>query len=145
MPFLDVGYSRPLQKDGACVRCQQIDFLIVKVDLWDFPKNLQTSSIVNEVEATFFRRCPPEQRPSFLRSGNSHSSSPPISDSEDATKDADLESNSEDVILGQRTKKKPLYDSSLIKALNQTFFYRWWFAGVLKLFAGATFYASINR
>jgi ATP-binding cassette subfamily C (CFTR/MRP) protein 1 len=134
MPFLNVGYSRPLEKDGVCISNSNLICLIIKLDLWEFPKNLQTSSIASEVEANFFQRCPPEQRPSFLRPDNPHSLSPPPYD-EDAAKGVDLESNPKG---GQRKGKKVVYDSSLVKALHQTFFYRWWFAGLLKLCSGAT-------
>jgi hypothetical protein len=46
----------------------------------------------------------------------------------------DLENPHED---GLRRKRKPVYDSSLVKALQQTFFYRWWISGILKLGSGA--------
>lgn len=131
MPFLNVGYSRPLQNDGPCLSVAPCFRLIFKLDLWDFPTNLQTSSIANELEGNFFRRCPPEKRPSFLQSSNQNPMSP--TPTEAAAKDADLEG----VRYEEQGKKKQAYDSSLMKALHQTFFYRWWFAGLLKLLSGA--------
>jgi ATP-binding cassette, subfamily C (CFTR/MRP), member 1 len=95
------------------------------LDLWDFPKNLQASSISNELESNFFRRCPREQRPSFLHSPK------PFSEVSDSDPDASPEDH------GRQGKKGTVYDSSLTKALHQTFFYRWWLAGLLKLFSGA--------
>src|SRR5262245_22331199 len=108
---------------------EKSNILIVQIDLWDFPKNLQTSSIADQVETNFFQRCPPEQRPAFLRANDTLS--PP------SFKDTDIDSISEGV--GHRKKEKPVYDSSLMKALNQTFFYRWWFAGLLKFGSGTSF------
>jgi ATP-binding cassette, subfamily C (CFTR/MRP), member 1 len=37
---------------------------------------------------------------------------------------------------GKGKKKVPVYDESLPKALHETFFYRWWLAGFLKLASG---------
>jgi hypothetical protein len=46
-PFLEVGFSRPLEKD----------------DFWELPTSWLTSKITAEVEETFYARCPPEKRP----------------------------------------------------------------------------------
>ena len=130
MPFLDVGFSRPLQIDGACVRASIVDaFLTFKKDLWEFPSSLQASTIVNNLNGNFFLQCSPEQRPS-LHSDNKYTSRPLSSG--DGVEGADLDS--ENSSHGQKRKR---HDSSLTKALHQTFFYRWWFAGVLKLGSGA--------
>lgn len=37
---------------------------------------------------------------------------------------------------GRKKKGKPQYDSSLLKAIHNTFFFRWWAAGLLKLCGG---------
>ena len=136
MPFLDVGFSRPLQIDGACID-NYWRFLIFKQDLWEFPSDLQASTIVNRLEGNFFLRCPPEQK-HFCHSDNKYTSRPPST--RDGVKDADLENFSEDSSRVPKCKQKPVHDSSLMKALHQTFFLRWWSAGVLKLGSGALLY-----
>ena len=132
MPFLNVGYSRPLQNDGASSVVASGFILSVRPDLWEFPKDLQTSRMASELEEKFFQRCPPEQRPPIFHPS---SSSPHLGDS---AKDVDLESTSGENSGGRRRKKKQPYDSPLVKALHQMFFYRWWFAGILKLLSGAS-------
>jgi ATP-binding cassette subfamily C (CFTR/MRP) protein 1 len=89
---------------------------------------------VDKLEGNFFLRCPPEQK-NFLHSDNKYTSHP-LSSSDDV-KDADLENSSEDSSHGQRRKQQPVHDPSLMKALHQTFFLRWWSAGALKLGSGA--------
>lgn len=36
----------------------------------------------------------------------------------------------------KKSKSKPKYDASLLKALHETFFWRWWISGALKLASG---------
>jgi len=98
-------------------------FLTFKQDLWEFPKDLQASTIVNKLEGNFFLQSPSEKR-HFFPSNNTPG---------EGAKDADLENSSE----GQELKQQPVRSSSLTKALHQTFFNRWWTAGVLKLGSGA--------
>ncbi|KAJ7284355.1 multidrug resistance-associated ABC transporter [Mycena rebaudengoi] len=97
-PFLDVGFSRPLEKD----------------DLWELPEPHLTGPTTDALEAHFYARCPPDQRPAFLRSAN-------------------RESTSRKSLVD--TDPKPQYDQSLFCALHATFFYRVWWAGLLKLLA----------
>lgn len=52
-PFLDVGFSRPLQLE----------------DLWELPPDILTANLSSVVETNFYARCPPEKRPQ----GDTHS------------------------------------------------------------------------
>ncbi|KAJ7284389.1 multidrug resistance-associated ABC transporter [Mycena rebaudengoi] len=112
-PFLDVGFSRPLEKD----------------DLWELPKPHLTGPTTDALEAHFYARCPPEQRPAFLRAANRESTS------EATVPETDQEKKIEGPQKAQRRKPKQQYDQSLFRAIHATFFYRIWSAGLLKLFA----------
>lgn len=50
-PFLQVGYSRPLEKD----------------DLWDLQEQRHTQFLTDQLETSFFTRVEPEKRPPHLR------------------------------------------------------------------------------
>ncbi|KAL5511261.1 hypothetical protein ACEPAH_4476 [Sanghuangporus vaninii] len=54
-PFLYVGASRPLEKD----------------DLWSLPPERRTEALTNLVEEHFYKRLPPEKRPSYMRRDSS--------------------------------------------------------------------------
>ncbi|KAF8124850.1 hypothetical protein K438DRAFT_2034116 [Mycena galopus ATCC 62051] len=134
-PFLEVGFSRPLEKD----------------DLWALPESRLTANTTDALEAFYFPRCPPEVRPRAYR-GQSNASDDAASDAEAASETAesggekkggDAESQKKEKKHEQKTKPrrfwqrkpKPEFDSSLFRAVHQTFFYRIWSGGVLKLFA----------
>ncbi|KDR79232.1 hypothetical protein GALMADRAFT_243140 [Galerina marginata CBS 339.88] len=51
-PFLNVGFSRPLEKD----------------DLWDLPASRHTGALTDTLEQNYYSRCPPETRPLYMRS-----------------------------------------------------------------------------
>ncbi|TFK65936.1 hypothetical protein BDN72DRAFT_900291, partial [Pluteus cervinus] len=112
-PFLNVGYSRPLEKD----------------DLWTLPKEYLTSTITDNLETNFYSRCPPEKRP--------HRFEHVVSKKE--KKETETSSTPDETSLGekeeQRVPKQPKtkYDSSLPKALHTTFFGPIWYSGFLKL------------
>ncbi|PPR03716.1 hypothetical protein CVT24_007391 [Panaeolus cyanescens] len=122
-PFLDVGYSRPLEKE----------------DFWELPEPKLTDSITQNVERNFYTRCPPEKRPRYMRE---HSDDTPVisptssldekgkdkEESNNLPPDASKESNKK----GKKNAKSP-YDESLFKAIHRTFFTRIWIAGFLKL------------
>lgn len=133
-PFLDVGFSRPLQKDGmqasSKLLCLPVSDHVYPADFWELPQERLTGSVTDSLETNFYSRCPPEKRPESLR------------DSLKAPEDADASSLSEKEgpeVIGttavEDSKSSP-YDSSLIKALHTTFFYSWWTAGVLQLLSG---------
>ncbi|KAF8915697.1 multidrug resistance-associated ABC transporter [Mucidula mucida] len=89
-----------------------------KDDLWELPNSFLTSSLADEIEVNFYSRCPPDERPVSLR----HK----IPDSLHEKRD---DEKRKDAFL------RPLkYDKSLPKALHQTFFFRFWASGILKLF-----------
>ncbi|KAF5360296.1 hypothetical protein D9758_009166 [Tetrapyrgos nigripes] len=129
-PFLDVGYSRPLEKD----------------DLWELPDDRQTAQLADMLETNFFTRCPPEQRPWHLReklrrpNESIEDTSLTSVDEKDnvVPKETELPDETTDEKSGKRAKqKKPKspYDSSLPKALFVTFRTRWLLSGALKLCA----------
>ncbi|KAF9466027.1 multidrug resistance-associated ABC transporter [Collybia nuda] len=51
-PFLDVGYSRPLQEN----------------DLWELPRDRQASATTDALEHNFYMRCAPTDLPQYLQS-----------------------------------------------------------------------------
>ncbi|KZT29756.1 multidrug resistance-associated ABC transporter [Neolentinus lepideus HHB14362 ss-1] len=135
-PFLKVGFSRPLEKE----------------DMWTLPDSKSTANLSWEVECNFYDRCPPEKRPSFLRDSTAAPQpQTPLGQkqvsAENDVEDSDLKEKS-DVTgrdgeqpqkgQGRSTESKPeksKYDENLLMALNHTFFYTWWSAGLLKLCA----------
>lgn len=130
-PFLEVGFSRPLEKE----------------DLWELPNARLTSTITDDLTTRFYNRCPPEKRPRFMREGikeegviGEDTDEKAADEKTDETK-IDLEDLTTNEKKGhiwfRRSKKparkKPKYDGSLFKAIHQTFFYQIWFSGILKL------------
>ncbi|KAJ7036806.1 multidrug resistance-associated ABC transporter [Mycena alexandri] len=120
-PFLDVGFSRPLEKD----------------DLWELPEARLTGPTTDRLEANFYPRCTPEQRPSAFRDR-------PTESVHGTTSTESLKEEKEAASKGETAKKprrfwqskpKPEFDSSLWRAVFVTFNHRIWLGGVLKLFA----------
>ncbi|PPQ81309.1 hypothetical protein CVT26_015196, partial [Gymnopilus dilepis] len=101
-PFLNVGFSRPLEKD----------------DLWDLPEARRTASLADAVERNYYARCPPGKRPFHMR------------EVQDEKASSDNNEKAE-VRQEQDAKKAPLYDESLFKAVYQTFKRRILGAGLL--------------
>lgn len=137
-PLLDVGFSRPLEKE----------------DLWDLPNARLTSTLSTEVEENFYARCSPEKRPDFRRLQSLPSALPKEeetgSESIMPSTSIDNEKQGGEKKIPQTKwswfQKKPKifktdsagnikYDASLLKALHRTFFIRWWTAGILSLIA----------
>ncbi|KAJ7163116.1 multidrug resistance-associated ABC transporter [Mycena filopes] len=120
-PFLDVGFSRPLEKD----------------DLWELPEARLTGPTTDRLEAQFYPRCTPEQRPSAFRAPPDESI--PETASEDSGKEKEGRPHKDDTPPKPRRfwqrKPKKEFDSSLFLAVHNTFMYRIWFGGVLKLLA----------
>ncbi|KAF8884414.1 multidrug resistance-associated ABC transporter [Gymnopilus junonius] len=92
-PFLNVGFSRPLEKE----------------DLWDLPEARRTGILTDAVEKNYYARCPPEKRPFHMREGYERDST---SSDEKEQPEKDKEPNAQE---GAK------YDESLFKALLQTF------------------------
>ncbi|KAL0564979.1 hypothetical protein V5O48_017054, partial [Marasmius crinis-equi] len=112
-PFLAVGFSRPLEKD----------------DLWELPAERLTDNLTDELEASFYRRCPPQQRPlSHVNEYRASRTSKDSSSVSSGTRDSDVAQDT-------ASKQQDRHDSSLGKAILHTF--RWSFvtSGVLRLFA----------
>ncbi|KAG6863993.1 hypothetical protein C0991_001277, partial [Blastosporella zonata] len=125
VPFLDVGFSRPLEKDGTLFILPGIAVpqpqLIERQDLWDLPPHQLTSATTDALEANFYARCEPEKRPRSIQPGVTiFESKQPVDEKASASKPASK-------------SKKPKYDSSLFYALHTTFFVRIWVGGFLKL------------
>ncbi|KIM43822.1 hypothetical protein M413DRAFT_434825 [Hebeloma cylindrosporum] len=142
-PFLDVGYSRPLEKE----------------DFWELPNSLLSATIAADVESRCYLRCPPEKRPRYMREDLQHSGeaeqyidenkskeSPPAEErtatSTPTAVPQQLEppkseggSTSRRWFTRRKKDEKPKYDESLFKAIHHTFFTQIWTAGLLKLFA----------
>ncbi|KZT29932.1 multidrug resistance-associated ABC transporter [Neolentinus lepideus HHB14362 ss-1] len=130
-PFLSVGFSRPLEKE----------------DLWQLPEDKTTASLSRQLEHNFFARVAPEKRPASSRPPTADAHDPELSKetSVSEVEEKDVESDSSKAggafqphkvkSTKNDKKKKCKYDESLLKALNQTFFWRWWSAGILKLFS----------
>ncbi|KAL0958935.1 hypothetical protein HGRIS_014251 [Hohenbuehelia grisea] len=112
-PFLDVGFSRPLEQD----------------DLWELPQSKQTAELTDRVERLFYARCPPEQRPIAFRAKSSRTN-----DIDSHATEKDLGDTKGDGINSKSEgAKKSQYDSSLFKALHRAFIVRWWIAGFMHL------------
>ncbi|TCD67438.1 hypothetical protein EIP91_012410 [Steccherinum ochraceum] len=130
-PFLQVGFSRPLEKE----------------DLWQLPHRNLSDTLSDSIEINFYERCPPEQRPPFLRHSedttsrsDSQGSDGPTPDLRDEKISSPRAQAAYDMPVkasedSKHTSKSPVskYDGSLLKALHKTVFYRWWAAGILKL------------
>ena len=137
-PFLNVGFSRPLQENGACPfvcpSCER--YLRFHTDLWELPHHHLTAQLTEDLELNYYSRCPPENRPSFLREKLSKSvGSIPDLDPKEVSLDPENFSSDIDAPTN-RTSKEPIYDSSVFKAIHRVFFRRIWLASILDLFAG---------
>ncbi|PPQ81812.1 hypothetical protein CVT25_013648 [Psilocybe cyanescens] len=154
-PFLEVGYSRPLEKE----------------DFWELPKARLTSTITDDVERNFYARCPPEKRPRHIQNpvsekGNidgeksveehgglkppaeiltavsTQTTVPPEAELEkELAAKSSLNAHTRSLVKpwtwfrrGEK-KAKPEFDESLFKAIHRTFFVRIWVGGILKLFS----------
>ncbi|KDQ12205.1 hypothetical protein BOTBODRAFT_57028 [Botryobasidium botryosum FD-172 SS1] len=129
-PLLGVGWSRPLQRD----------------DLWEMDPQRRATQVGDALETTFFQRCPLEKRPrkTSANASRKRDSYHSDSDSFDQVKGAtsvDPEKGT-DLTAGrgrhwrwsrQSQTAAPKQDESFLKALNETFFWLFWRAGLLKL------------
>ncbi|KAF7321107.1 Multidrug resistance-associated ABC transporter protein [Mycena chlorophos] len=128
-PFLDVGFTRPLEAD----------------DLWELPPDLLTGATADALEAQFYPRCPPDQRPAAFRQKTEEPRKSGESDGDSTVEDAEKQVPTEEKAAPAaaptkprrfwQRKAKPLYDSSLVRAVHRTFFTRIWIGGVLKVLA----------
>ncbi|KAI0635122.1 multidrug resistance-associated ABC transporter [Trametes polyzona] len=131
--FLSVGFSRPLEKQ----------------DFWELPDYRLTESLTERVEHAFYKRCAPEERPSFILEQNGLDAPHGPRDEEtvsrqtsNSTKHATTAEKAEvggadKPTLGgpsQKTHgKQPKYDASLVKALYNVYWLQFWSSGILKL------------
>ncbi|KAF8150246.1 hypothetical protein B0H34DRAFT_181181 [Crassisporium funariophilum] len=125
VPFLDVGFPRPLEKD----------------DLWELPQAQLTASTTDAAETHFYSRCEPEKRPRFMQGKRTESDDLGLSLSSTKEDTNALEKATEPHYPKppnfpwhrKKAKRKPTYDSSLFPALHRTFRLRIWIAGILQL------------
>ncbi|EJU01830.1 hypothetical protein DACRYDRAFT_52395 [Dacryopinax primogenitus] len=141
-PLLTVGYTRPIQED----------------DLWELDDARLAHTVADQVEQNFYARCPPGKRPIFLRApteagevdvqftrtGTSFGTRTAAASSSGY---GDLEEGSTEKLGRTKSSATPAdlpstssskadkreYDSSLLLALNRTFFWRFWPTGILRL------------
>jgi ATP-binding cassette, subfamily C (CFTR/MRP), member 1 len=105
------------------------------------PAHRLTASLTDDLEKEFYKRCPPEQTPYFMRDkasldakdGDSGSST--ISTPSDVEKGVKPEKG-EKPVDGDEGKKKQKSDYKLLYALYSVFWLRWWTAGIMKLIGG---------
>jgi ATP-binding cassette subfamily C (CFTR/MRP) protein 1 len=114
------------------------------IDLWELPTDDQTFNISNQLEANFYKRCALEKRPRLNRTDVESDTPSRSGTPEKATEEIIPEKSSGDAVTDSKPKRKgkkkvPVYDESLPKALHETFFYRFWLAGFLKLTSGKIF------
>ncbi|KLO13407.1 multidrug resistance-associated ABC transporter [Schizopora paradoxa] len=127
-PFLSVGFSRPLEKD----------------DLYTLPDRRHTHNLTDRIENSFYSRVPPKERPkgfvfgdeendSVDHTNGANGASEKEKDVEVGSSDDGREGKTAEATRGKKAAKK--YDSSLLHAIHSAFFWRWWYAGVMKLLA----------
>ncbi|KAJ7123626.1 multidrug resistance-associated ABC transporter [Mycena epipterygia] len=114
-PFLEVGFSRPLEKE----------------DLWELPEARLTGATTDALEASFYPRCPPEKRPNTFRVKSTGLVVETVSEKPDDSS----KKKSADKPKRFWQRKQQEFDSSLFLAIHHTFFWRIWTGGILKLFA----------
>lgn len=81
-----------------------------------------TANVTRLVEASFYSRCPPEERPTFLHDNN--------------RVDATVNKNAQDAAYPPSACADALgtkYDRSFVRALYTVYWARWWIAGALRL------------
>ena len=83
--------------------------------------------MATDLETNFFTRCPPEKQPKKAKM------EPELSDDSSSAVLKHQPTNA-DVEVAVAADKK--YDSSMLKALHATFFYRWWWTGLLSFIGG---------
>ncbi|KAH9849408.1 multidrug resistance-associated ABC transporter [Lenzites betulinus] len=127
--FLSVGFSRPLEKQ----------------DFWDLPNDRLTDSVTERIELAFYKRCAPEERPSFILEREGHVVDSDTGDvsrqTSNSTKHATPEKLDEEKTGSPLAAepsvdtpgKQPKYDASLVMALFHVFWVQLWTSGVLKL------------
>ncbi|KAL5489922.1 hypothetical protein ACEPAI_4754 [Sanghuangporus weigelae] len=111
-PFLYVGASRPLEKD----------------DLWSLPPERRTEALTNLVEEHFYKRLPPEKRPSYMRRDscekqvNVSRECGPGDEKEEREKPEDLEATPPDSITNVESvdEKRPKFSFLKYKKVRQS-------------------------
>ncbi|KAJ7472999.1 ABC transporter type 1, transmembrane domain-containing protein [Mycena galericulata] len=114
-PFLEVGFSRPLEKEG-------------KYRLQNQRQN-------------FYPRCPREQRPAYFHGKsegevNTETASDGFLDEKKGDASESKDKSTETPRRFWQRKPKKQFDSSLFRAVHNTFFWRIWTGGLFKLLSG---------
>ncbi|OCH88007.1 multidrug resistance-associated ABC transporter [Obba rivulosa] len=147
--FLKVGFSRPLEKEDLWdlpdVRLTHNLSDRVEQNFYERcapekrPVFMRAASDANSAQDDGVQKTNSAPRPSTGSDGNSQTRANTVEDEKqdpDLEKDAGAASGKPGKLPSSRKaegKGKPKYDQSLLKALHNTFFFRWWAAGVLKL------------
>jgi ATP-binding cassette, subfamily C (CFTR/MRP), member 1 len=107
------------------------------IDLWELPPHQVTSHITDSLEANFFSRCPPADRPHTIRDKlRADERNWNTEENGKHGKESDIESISAAPEPELRSETNKKYDSSLAKAVFYTFRGDIVTSGVLKLIAG---------
>lgn len=165
-PFLAIGYSRPLEKDGKLVWLSKIiwDSAELCEDLWRLPDASLAATTTDDIERRFYARCSPEKRPRHLQGDlASNEDTLYVDDEVSVERKSDIIASSsssavaaaEDVqpakasrrgfkrfLSFRKTKnnkpRKPKYDESLYRAIYRVFLTKIWVSGILKLLSGTS-------
>jgi ATP-binding cassette, subfamily C (CFTR/MRP), member 1 len=100
-----------------------------------------TASLTDDLEKEFYKRCPPEQKPYFMRDKTSLDAKDGDSGSSTISTPSDVEKGVKQEKGGKpegedKGKKKQKADYKLLHALYSVFWLRWWTAGIMKLIGG---------
>jgi ATP-binding cassette, subfamily C (CFTR/MRP), member 1 len=123
--------------------------LIHNSDLWELPTSRLTKEIADSLERHFYLqslRKAPEHPQLDNKDGQPAAEEPDTTKTSPETQEADVEAAAappfnkkrwyqfyrSEAPTGEGQKNTP----SLLRALHRQFFYRWWFAGILRLTAG---------
>ena len=127
--------------------------VLLLVDFWSLPDHRLTGYLTERVERSFYRRCPPEERPAFiqenedgdvsklanggvnvpLQSLRSTKTPKNAGESKSASEQLDEPRGEIPPTEGGKSKK---HDANLAIALHNVFWLQWWTAGIFKLISG---------
>ncbi len=109
--------------------------------MYPLPTRRSTHSLTDRIERAFYARVSPKERPKGYIFGDEEKPSADDGGGE-GEKEKDVEAGSVDdgkdgkAVKAKGKKDQKKYDASLLHAIHSAFFWRWWSAGLMKLFAG---------
>ena len=130
--------------------------VLLLVDFWSLPDSRLTGYLTERVERSFYRRCPPEERPAFIQENEDgdvsklaidgvnvplqslRSTKTPKNAGESKSEEKASEKLNEPrgEILPTEGGKSKKHDANLAIALHNVFWLQWWTAGIFKLISG---------